>query len=97
MTLFDDNLDKFDYLIGFVNDIAEIVSDPEELLDPNTGDSSALSIGYWTDLNGNITLSDIEGDESVTAFNSSLEEILNLVKSNIKTDFSKKWEELRGE
>ena len=97
MTLFDDNLDKFDYLIGFVNNIAEIVSGPEELLDPNTGDCSVLSIGYWTDLNGNITLSDIEGDESVTAFNSSLEAILNLVKSNIKTDFSKKWEELRGE
>ena len=89
------NLEKLDALIGFVNDIAEIVSDPEEACDYNAKDCPVYAVGYSVD-NGNVVdISTLESSE-VEDFTDNLDDIVELVKSAVKTDFSKKWEELRG-
>lgn len=90
-------LDKFDYLIGFVNEIAEIVFSPDEYLDVNTKDSCCLSLGYSLDKNGNPVIYDIEGDNSVSAVRDTLKAIISEVKSTSGVDYTKQWEKLRGE
>lgn len=88
-------LEKYDLLVGFVNDIAEIVCDPEEYLDPNTKDSTAYSIGYCLNNKNEPILSDIECDESITAISEVLKELIRMVKDNSSSDYSKEWEKLR--
>ena len=89
------NLEKLDALIGFVNDIAEIVSDPEEACDFNAKDCPVYAVGYSVDNDNVVDISTLESSE-VEDFTDNLDDIVELVKSAVKTDFSKKWEELRG-
>lgn len=86
---------KFDLLIGFVNDICEVVSNPEEHLDFNTKDSSIYSIGYSLDKNNEPVIETIDCDKSINALKGTLSEILDMVRSYSKVDYSEKWEELR--
>lgn len=90
-------LKKFDLLIGFVNNICEIVSNPEEYLDPNCKDSSVYSIGYCLDDKNNPTIETIECEDDYESLKINLDEIYRLVKAYSRADFTKQWEELRGE
>lgn len=86
---------KLEYLIGFVNNIAEIVGNPEEDLDFNTKDSSVYSIGYSLNSKDNIRMSCIDGDYSITAFKENLNAIENMIKDSVSVDHTKEWEKLR--
>ena len=88
------NLEKLDALIGFVNDVAEIVSDPEEACDFNAKDCPVYAVGYSVDENV-VDISTLESSE-VEDFTENLDEVLDLVKSLVKADFSKDWEKLRN-
>ena len=92
--LSEEDYEKVQYLLGFVNNIAEMVLDPEEYLDPNTKDSTVYSVWCSKD-DDTIELSTLEGDD-VEEFKDTLAAIENEVKSVVKVDFSKKWEELRS-
>lgn len=92
-----EELEKFDLLIGFVNDICEIVSDPEELMYSNCKDSSCLSIGYCVDDDCNPTIETIEGNDDYENLEENLKEICRLVKTYSREDYSKQWDKLRGE
>lgn len=91
-----EELEKLDYLIGFVNEIAEVVFSPDESLDPN-GDVCVYSIGYSLDKNNEPVISDNEGDTSRYALIDNLRAIVEETKSRSRADFTKEWEKLRGE
>lgn len=88
-------LKRLDMLVGFVNDISEIVCDPDEYLDPNTKDSPTLSIGYFEDNNNETIISAIEGS-NICDLKDTLSDLLNQIKEYSKADFTKEWEKLRS-
>lgn len=94
MIISDDDYEKVQYLLGFVNNIAEMVLDPDEYTDPNTKDSTVYSV-WCSEDDDNIVLSTLEG-EDVEEFKDTLSAIEDEVKSVVKVDFSKRWEELRS-
>ena len=89
----DEDFEKIQYLLGFANDIAEMVLSPEEYLDPNTGDSTVYSL-WCSEEDDKITLSTLE-DDSLEDFKETLHAIREEVRDVVKVDFSKQWEELR--
>ena len=89
----DKEFKKIEYLLGFVNDIAEMVLSPEEYLDPNTGDSTVYSL-WLSEEDGKIKLSTLE-DDSVKDFIETLHSIREEVRGVVRVDFTKQWEELR--
>ena len=94
MILSDKELEKLDYLIGFVNTVAEIICDPEEMLDPNTGDSTVFTVGYSVDNEDAIELSTLDG-ETVEDFRENLAALESEIKAVVRKDFSKEWRELQ--
>lgn len=94
MIISDDDYEKVQYLLGFVNNIAEMVLDPDEYTDPNTKDSTVYSV-WCSEDDDNIVLSTLEG-EDVEEFKDTLSAIEDEVKSVVKVDFTKHWEELRS-
>ena len=95
-TLNDKEFTKFDYLIGFVNNIVEMVSDPETDQDSNCKGSSVYSIGYEKGDKGNIKLGLlVEDDGSITEFKDNLIYIEGLVRNLLTHDNTKAWEDLR--
>lgn len=94
MILSDKELEKLDYLIGFVNTVAEIVCDPEEMLDPNTGDSTVFAVGYSVDNEDAIELSTLE-DDTVEDFRENLAALESEIKAVVRKDFYKQWQELQ--
>jgi len=94
MYLSDEEFEKIEYLVGFVNTVAEIVSDPEEYLDPNTGDSTVFSVGYSVDNEDAIELSTLDG-ETVEDFRENLAALEGEIKAVVRKDFSKQWQELQ--
>ena len=89
----DKEFKKIEYLLGFVNDIAEMVLSPEEYLDPNTGDSTVYSL-WCSEEDNKIKLSTLE-DDSLKDFKETLHAIRKEVRDVVKVDFTKQWEELR--
>ena len=89
----DKEFKKIEYLLGFVNDIAEMVLSPEEYLDPNTGDSTVYSL-WLSEEYGKIKLSTLE-DDSIKDFRETLHSIREEVRGVVSVDFTKQWEELR--
>ncbi len=85
---------KLEYLVGFVNNIIEIVSDPEEDLDPNTKDSSIYSVGYFQNEKGNLQFCSYD-DVSITDFKENLRYIERRLKDIVSVDSTKEWEKLR--
>lgn len=94
-TLSDREFAKVEYLVGFYNKIVDMVSNPEEELDFNTKDTSIYGIGYFENNKGNIRISLIDGSTDMTEFKDSLSTIEDYVKTNLKINYTKKWEELR--
>jgi hypothetical protein len=95
MTLNKKEFSKFDYLIGFVNNIIEMVSDPETDQSSNCKGSSIYSIGYEAGDKDNLKLGLlIEEDGSITEFKENLKYIEDLVRSRLNIDNTKEWEEL---
>lgn len=96
VTLSDNDFKKVSYLVGFFNDIVDIVSNPDEELDFNTKDTSVYGIGYYKNNKGNVRLCDITMEDfSVTSFKDTVAEIGERIKSNCKYSHAKEWEELR--
>lgn len=89
----EEDYEKVQYLLGFVNNIAEMVLDPEEYLDPNTGDSTVYSL-WLSEEDSKIKLSTLE-DDSVKDFKETLHSIREEVRDVVRVDFTKQWEELR--
>ena len=89
----DKEFKKIEYLLGFVNNIAEMVLSPEEYLDPNTGDSTVYSL-WLSEEDSKIKLSTLE-DDSVKDFKETLHSIREEVRGVVRVDFTKQWEELR--
>lgn len=96
MVLTKKEFNKLEYIVGFINEISDIVSDPEELLDPNTKDTSCLAIGFSLD-DDKIVFEDAECGANISDIKSTLKEIVSLVKAYSRADFTKEWEKLRGE
>lgn len=96
MYISDKDFEKIEYLLGFVNTVAEIVCDPEEMLDPNTGDSTVYSIGLSVDSNDNVEFCTIDGSEEPEDFRDTLSGLEDEIISASRVDFSKKWAELRS-
>lgn len=94
MNISDKEFEKIEYLLGFVNSVAEMVCSPEEMLDPNTGDSTVFTIGCSTDDN-NLTLSTLESD-SVEDFKEIISDLADEIKSVLRVNYSDDWEELRS-
>lgn len=90
MYISDKDFRKFEYLVGFVNTVAEIVCDPDEFQDPNAKDSTVFAIGYSVDNNNSIELSTLES-EGLKDFADNLEDLETEIKNAVKTDFSNKW------
>lgn len=88
------NLEKLDMLVGFVNAIVYMVSNPDEHLSPNCHGTSVLSIGYYRDDNDSLHLANEEMEEKKTDFKNTLKEVEKLLKQSIKEDFTKQWEDL---
>ena len=88
-------LKRLDMLVGFVNDISEIVWNPNEYLDPNTKDLPTLSIGYFEDNNNETIISAVDGS-NICDLKNTLSDLLNQIKGYLRVDFTKQWEELRS-
>ena len=82
-------LKRLDMLVGFVNNISEIVCDPNGYLDPNTKDSPTLSIGYFEDNNNETIISAIDGS-NICDLKDTLSDLLNQIKGYSKADFTKR-------
>ena len=95
MYISDEDFKKFEYLVGFVNTVAEIVCDPEEMMDPNTGDSTVFSVGYSVGNDDTVELSTLESD-TVDDFRENLAALEGEIKSVVRKDFSKQWKEIQG-
>lgn len=85
--------ERVEYLLGFVNTIAEIVSDPEEYLDFNTKDSPVFAIGCTID-DDCIEFGTLESD-NIEDFKDNLQCVENMVKSLVRVDYSDKWKEIQ--
>lgn len=86
---------KLEYLIGFVNNIIDVVSNPDEELDFNAKDCSVYAVGYGVDNANEIKFSTLESS-TVKDWKDTLAEVESKVKENAKFDFSKCWEKLRN-
>ena len=95
MIISDEQFERIEYLLGFVNTIAEIVCNPEEMLDPNTGDSTVFAIGV-TEFDDKLEFGTLDSD-SLEDFRNNLAALESEVKSVVRVDFSDKWKELQGE
>jgi hypothetical protein len=88
---------KFEYLIGFVNNIVEMVSDPETDQTSNCKGSSIYSIGYEIGDKDNLKLGClIEDVGSITEFKDNLKYIEDLLRDLLTHDNTKEWEALRS-
>lgn len=97
MTLNKKEFTKFEYLIGFVNNIIEMVSDPETDQSSNCKRSSVYSIGYEIGDKDNLKLGClIEEDGSITEFRENLKYIENLLHNLLTHDNTKEWEAIRS-
>lgn len=85
---------KLEYLIGFVNNIIDIVSNPDEELDFNTKDCSVYALGYGVENANEIKFSTLESS-TIKDWKDTLAEVEDKVKENTKIDFTKYWEEIR--
>ena len=85
------SIDKLNLLISFVNNICDIVCNPEEHLDPNCKNSPCLYIGYFLDDKNNPTVETNEGDDGIEGLKDTLDEITYLVRAYSKVDHSKEW------
>lgn len=94
MYISDKDYEKIEYLLGFVNSVAEMVCSPEEMLDPNTGDSTVFAIGCSDD-DDTLELSTLESSEAED-FRENLLALEKEIKAALTVDYSKQWEELRG-
>lgn len=94
MYISDKVFEKIEYLLGFVNTVAEIVCNPEETLDPNTNDSTIFAIGCSIGNDDTLELSTLESDE-VEDFRANLADLETEIKSVVRVNFSKKWQELQ--
>ena len=95
MYISDKDFEKFEYLVGFINAVAEIVCNPEESLDPNTGDSTVYAIGYSVGNDDSVELSTIDGSKEVENFRENLSALESEIKSVVRKDFSEQWKELQ--
>ena len=95
MYISDEDFEKFEYLVGFVNTVAEIVCDPEEMMDPNIGDSTVFAVGYSVGNDDTVELSTIDGSEEVEDFKDNLAALESEIKLVVRKDFSKQWQELQ--
>ena len=97
MTLNKKEYTKFEYLIGFVNNVIEMVSDPETDQSSNCKRSSVYSIGYEIGDKDNIKLGClIEEDGSITEFRENLKYIENLLHNLLVHDNTEEWEAIRS-
>lgn len=94
MYISDKDFEKIEYLLGFVNTVAEIVCDPEEMLDPNTGDSTVFTIGCTVE-DDTVQLSTLESNE-VEDFRANLADLETEIKSLVRVDYSEQWKEIQG-
>lgn len=94
MYISDEDFEKIEYLVGFVNTVAEIVCDPEQMLDPNTGDSTVFSIGYSVGNDDTVELSTLESD-TVEDFKDNLADLETELKSLVRVDYSEQWKEIQ--
>lgn len=94
MYISDKDFEKIEYLLGFVNTVAEIVCDPEEMLDPNTGDSTVFTIGCTVE-DDTVELSTLESNE-VEDFRANLADLETEIKSLVRVDYSEQWKEIQG-
>lgn len=90
----EEDYEKLQYLLGFANDIAEMVLSPEEYLEPNTGDSTTYSLWCSEDDEG-IILSTVDSND-IDDFKETLHAIREEVRAVVGKDFTKQWEELRS-
>ena len=89
MYISDKDFRKIEYLVGFVNTVAEIVCDPDEFQDPNAKDSTVFTIGYSVE-NDSVEFSTLESD-TLGNFRLNLKDLETEIKNAVKTDFSNKW------
>lgn len=89
MYISDKDFRKIEYLVGFVNTVAEIVCDPDEFQDPNAKDSTVFTIGYYVG-NDSVEFSTLESD-TLGNFRLNLKDLETEIKNAVKTDFSNKW------
>ena len=89
MYISDKEFRKIEYLVGFVNTVAEIVCDPDEFQDPNAKDSTVFTIGYSIE-NDSVEFSTLESD-TLGDFRLNLKDLETEIKNAVKTDFSNKW------
>lgn len=94
VTLSDNEFKKVEYLVGFVNTIAEIVCSPEEYLDFNTKDTTVYAIGYSENQKGNITFSTLE-DNTLSDWRENLHCIEEEVRDCVKVDHLEEWKKLQ--
>ena len=97
MTLNKKEFTKFEYLIGFVNNVIELVSDPETDQSSNCKRSSVYSIGYEIGDKDNLKLGClIEEDGSITELRENLKYIENLLHNLLTHDNTEEWEAIRS-
>ena len=89
------SIKKLEVLLSFVNNICDIVCNPEEHLNPNCKDSPYLYIGYCLDDKNNPIVETNEGGDSPEDLEDTLNEITNLVRAYSRVDYSKEWAELQ--
>lgn len=89
------NLSKLDMLMGFVNNIVYMVSNPEEHLSPNCNGSSVLELGYYRDDNDSLHFSTSEFGEDKAEFRMTLDEIESQFKQRLRIDSTEEWKRLR--
>ena len=94
MYISDEQFERVEYLLGFVNTIAEIVSDPELYMDPNCKTSTVFAIGV-TEADDNLEFGTNESDD-LEDFRENLAALESEVKSLVRVDYSDKWKEIQG-
>ena len=87
---------KFEYLVGFVNNIVEMVTSPDEYLDFNTKDSSVASIWYSENSKGNLVLQCLSDGDTITEFKDNLKDVEDMVRNLLTHDHTSEWEKLRS-
>ena len=87
---------KLEYLVGFVNNIVEMMTSPDEYLDFNTKDSSTASIWYSQNSKGNLVFQCLSDEDTITEFKQNLKDIEDLVRSRLNYDCTPEWEKLRS-
>lgn len=87
---------KFEYLIGFVNQVCDIVSNPEEHNNPSCKGSSVYSLWYAEDNDSNkVSIETCDCESSVSEIRSILNDLIEMVRENSKIDHTKEWRKLK--